>query len=159
MIESIQWISILRLVTWFWKSGLGLALNNTRLFGVLCKTSYYILYVISQFDDTDGLSCSYGHGSFTSPIHIIDTTHVDERNIDECIAHSPSPSHELTRSHEPTRSHELTRSHEPSRSHEPGRSHDDPDLGTGKFVREAGIRRRPSLEAVKKKSLSPQRLL
>lgn len=93
-----------------------------------------------QFDDEshDILSSSWGH---TSPTHIVQTDSVtNERNIDECIAHSPPASHELSGSHELSRSHDS-----------------DPDLGTGQFVREVGIRRRTSLEGVKRKSLSPPR--
>ena len=65
---------------------------------------------------------------------------INERNIDECVACSPPASHELSRPHQLSRSHDS-----------------DPDLGTGKFIREVGVRRRLSLEVVKRKSLSPQR--
>ena len=99
------------------------------------------------------LSSSCGRGLFTSPTHmtdcdITDTAVANERNIDECLVHSPPPSDELSKLHELDRSHELKRSHD---------NDSDPDLGSGQFVREVGIRRRPSLEVVRKKSLSPQR--
>ena len=123
-------------------------LNNTKEVSFSNSSVGVALYIIVQFNDScDILSSSCGHGSLTSPAFIVTTDDVaNERNIDECVANSPPASHELSESYEFSRSCELSRSHD-----------SDPDLGTGQFVREVGIRRRPSLEVVKKKSLSPPR--
>jgi len=61
----------------------------------------------------------------------------NERNIDDWVTASyPGGSHAL-----------LNRSHD-----------SDPDLGSGQFVREVGIRRRSSIDGVRRKtSLSPPR--
>ncbi|XP_065910926.1 protein FAM13A-like isoform X2 [Dysidea avara] len=108
---------------------------------------------LEELDDDDRshdvLSSSWGHSpthitksSTTSPAHITKTStssksSTNERNVDDWVTASY-----------------------PGGSQSPlNRSHDsDPDLGNGRFVREVGIRRRSSIDGVRRKtSLSPPR--